>query len=990
MSASARPRRIAVISGSVFTVILLATFFFARQQNPAQKADELLRRAMLLSAQGDTVETEKIARQAIELDGSLSAAHRLAADCAVARNDFEQALSDLSQISKSNKDDWVSSRRLAAEILHNQVFRFSKAEQAYQNVLAAVPDDFFANNGYARLLGLCGRRREAIPCVLRLIRAGEETDLLILLSRESGALNDPDMLNSARQADPSDPNPLLGQAAIAASALKPLLALDKLNQAALLKGLPKDFPGRLGRQLFDNGRFDELTEWSRNLTIETMTAECWIVQAELAERSNDHRGAIRCYWEAVKLQPESLKATNQLARKLRVDGQQDLAAPIAERVQLLNKFRDLQRIVIMSDEQPSDTDIAEMVKAYRSVGRLWEAYAWGQLALKNQPQNSVLRQVVESLPNSIIQLPLEMTVSKSNPANQIDLSHYPIPSFRTESRPEQAIATSDNISFRQQRSEIGFDFQYFNGTEDTTGRMFEFGGCGIAVIDFDNDEASDLYCVQGRTWGMPLSESDGRSDRLFRNWNGEQFEDVSNFANVIPEADFGQGVSVGDVNNDGFADIYVANIGPNRMLLNNGDGTFSNDSSFQVSSSGQNTKATKQTDQWTTSCLIADLNGDSFPDLYDVNYLSSDDLFDKVCVEEHGDTIQCSPYEFEPALDQLWLGDGTGRFVADTEFLNPPPLGKGLGVAAMNCGNNRLSIFVSNDTVANFFYTALTSDAKSLTESAVTAGLAFNGEGKAEACMGIAVGDCTQDGRLDLLVTNFLYESNTLYSPLDGFTFEDRTRHLGLHDATLPVLGWGTQFLDANLDGRLEAFVVNGYPQDLSKYDTPYAMRPQMFEWVGQGFHELTSLKLGTWSRAKAVGRTVARLDWNLDGKADLVVGLMDSPHFILTNTSQTAANEFLSIRLVATDSARDAIGTTITATIGGSHFMHQLTAGDGYASGNERRLYLGCGSARKIDKLSIEWPSGVSQTFIDVPVSQSIISVEGRELLTTSQQLIQ
>jgi hypothetical protein len=239
-------------------------------------------------------------------------------------------------------------------------------------------------------------------------------------------------------------------------------------------------------------------------------------------------------------------------------------------------------------------------------------------------------------------------------------------------------------------------------------------------------------------------------------------------------------------------------------------------------------------------------------------------------------------------------------------------------------------------------------------------------------------------------VTNFLYESNTLYSPLDGFTFEDRTRHLGLHDATLPVLGWGTQFLDANLDGRLEAFVVNGYPQDLSKYDTPYAMRPQMFEWVGEGFHELTSLKLGTWSRAKAVGRTVARLDWNLDGKADLVVGLMDSPHFILTNTSQTAANEFLSIRLVATDSARDAIGTTITATIGCSHFMHQLTAGDGYASGNERRLYLGCGSARKIDKLSIVWPSGVSQTFIDVPVSQSIISVEGQELLTTSQQPIQ
>jgi tetratricopeptide (TPR) repeat protein len=988
MSAPARPRWTAIMSGGVLAVVLLATLFVTTREDSAQKADELLRRAMLLSAEGDTIETEKIARQAIELDDSLSAAHRLAADCAVARNDFKQALNDLSQISKSDKADWISSRRLAADILHNQVFRFREAERAYQHVLAAVPDDIFANNGYARLLGLCGRRAEAIPCVLRLIRAGEETDLLILLSRESGALNDPDLLNAARQADPTDPNPLLGQAAIAASALKPRIALDKLNQAASLNGLPKDFYGRLGRQLLDNRQFHELTEWSRNLTAESMTAECWIVRAELAERSNDHRGAIRGYWEAVRLRPESLKATNQLARKLTVDGQQELAAPIAERVQQLNKFRDLQRIVIMSDEQPSDTDIADMVDAYRSVGRLWEAYAWGQLAMKNQPDNAALLQVMQSLPDTVLQLPLELTVRESNPAYQIDLSHYPIPSFHAESRSDQAVVTSDNISFRQQRSEVGFDFRYFDGTEGTTGRMFEFSGCGIAVVDIDNDKAPDLYCVQGRTWGMPLSESDGRSDRLFRNWNGERFEDVSEVANVVPEADFGQGVSVGDVNNDGFADIYVANIGPNRILLNNGDGTFSGDHQFQVSANGPNSELTRPAGQWTTSCLVADLNGDTFPDLYDVNYLTGDDLFDRVCVENHGGVSLCSPYDFEPALDRLWLGDGSGGFVADTAFLKPPPQGKGLGVVAMNCGNDRLSIFVSNDTVANFFYTALTPDAKTLSESAVSVGLAFNGEGKAEACMGIAVGDCTQDGRLDLLVTNFLYESNTLYSPLDEFTFEDRTRELGLHDATLPVLGWGTQFLDANLDGRLEAFVVNGYTQDLSKYGTPYSMRPQMFEWVGEGFHELPSSQLGAWSSAKAVGRTVTRLDWNLDGKVDLAVGLMDSPHFILTNTSRAADNGFLSLELVATDSARDAIGTTITATIGDSHFMHQLTAGDGYASSNERRLLIGCGPSAKIDRLSIAWPSGVTQQFTDVQVSRSVTAVEGRSSLADRQRL--
>lgn len=981
MILSAQPKRIVVVSGGILLVGVML-LFLASRRDPGQEADELLRRALLLSAQGEMAEAEKFARQAIGLDHGLSKAHRLAAECAVARSDFEQALVDLAEVSDTDTDAWLSSRKLAAEILHNRVFRFRDAEQAYRDVLSAMPDDVFANNGYARLLGLCGRRVEAIPHVLRLIRAGEETDLLILLSRESGALNDPDMLKAARDADSTDPNPLLGQAAAAASALKPEDSLQKLRQAESMLGLPVDFHGRIGRQLLDCRRFGELDEWSRKLTSELQTFECWLVLAELAERSDDHRGAARCYWEALRLRPESLKATNQLAGKLTYDGQAELAAPIARRVELLNGFRELQRIVIMSDEQPNGSAIAEMVQAYRSVGRLWEAYAWGKLALKNQPENIALRRVMESLPDSILELPLELTVRESNPALQIDLSHFPVPTLHTELPEGEVAAVSRNISFKQLRKDVGLGFQFFDGTETTTGRMFEFVGCGIAVVDIDNDETPDLFFTQGRTWGMSSSESDGHADRLWRNIDGQKFSDVTEVSNVLPERAFGQGVSAGDVNNDGFVDIYVANIGPNRILLNNGDGTFSDDKPFQATTNSLNSTGGMRAEQWTTSCLIADVNGDSIPDLYDVNYLSGDDLFDRICVEENGDAIQCSPYEFEPALDRLWLGDGAGGFFEDAGFLNPPPMGKGLGIAAMNLGNNRLSLFVSNDTTANFFYTTSSEDDHSLSESAVAAGLAFNGDGKAEACMGIAVADCTQDGRLDLFVTNFLHESNTLYSPLDDLVFEDKTRELGLHEATLSVLGWGTQFLDSNLDGRLEAFVANGYTQDLSKYGTPYEMRPQMFEWVGGGFHELSTAQLGDWSSVKTVGRTVARLDWNLDGKADLAVGLMDAPHYILENTSNTVGNGFLSIRLVATESARDAIGATVTVDVGGSHFLHQLTAGDGYASCNERRLLIGCGASSSVDRLTVEWPSGTTQVFSDVATSQSAIVVEGRATL--------
>jgi tetratricopeptide (TPR) repeat protein len=963
-------RKRVVIFATIVLVGCVLVYLLPPRQSPELQADALLRQATMLAAQGDSAGAEKLARQAMTLNDQLSTAFRLAAECAVSRKEYEQALNDLSGITDTQSEDWLIGRQLAANILHNHVFRLRDAERAYLEVLSIRPDDVFANDGYARLLGLCGRRSEAISHVLRLIRAGEETDLLILLSRQSGALNDPELLAAARKADPADPYPLLGQATAAAAAQHETQALEILREASSLHGLPKVFHGLLGRQLLNDRCFDELVTWSRDITDDSASAECWLVQAELAEQANDRQGAIRCYWEAVLLQPESLSAVNQLARTLASDGQEKLAAPFFERVRQINELRDRQQLAIMSDEQPTVDDMYQMVVAYQSVGRLWEAVAWGQLALQANPGNSELRRLLRSLKAKQSDLPLTMTAPEYDPAHQIDLSHYPLPSFRSQTPGEPSGSTSPNISFTQQRAEIGFEFQYFDGTDGTTRRMFEFSGGGVVVLDFDNDRTPDLFCTQGQTWDKSESNPGDYHDSLFRNLQGESFVEVSATDSQMSDTGFGEGAAAGDINNDGFADLYVANIGPNTLWLNNGDGTFT-----EISDS-----LTDRTSQWTTSCLIADLNGDSFPDLYDVNYLSGDDLFERVCVGDHGGTIQCSPYEFEPAMDRVWLGNGEGDFVEAPAFLTPPPRGKGLGVVAFDNGNHRLSLFVSNDTTANFFYTALSSDARSLTESATTAGLAFNGDGKAEACMGIAVGDCTQDGRLDLLVTNFLYESNTLYVPGEELFFEDKTRELGLHDSTLPVLGWGTQFLDANLDRRLELFVVNGYPQDLSKYGTPYSMRPQVFEWVGQEFQQLPSDQLGRWSHTEAVGRAVARLDWNLDGKPDLAVGLMDAPSYILTNTSTVDNHRHISLKLVARGSARDAIGTTITTTIGESERVHQLTAGDGYQSSNEHRLHIGCGPAAQVDRLSVAWPSGTRQVFNNVPTSVSATLIEGHE----------
>lgn len=247
-----------------------------------------------------------------------------------------------------------------------------------------------------------------------------------------------------------------------------------------------------------------------------------------------------------------------------------------------------------------------------------------------------------------------------------------------------------------------------------------------------------------------------------------------------------------------------------------------------------------------------------------------------------------------------------------------------------------------------------------------------------EACMGIAAADCTQDGRLDLFVTNFLHEANTFYCPVGQQIFQDKTQEVGLFEPSLPNLGFGTQFLDANLDGRPELFVANGYTQDLSQYDVPYKMKPQMFEWTGTRFASLAESQLGPWSSVSVVGRSVARLDWNIDGKPDLAVGLLDAPSFFLTNTSNAPANHYVSLGLVATESARDAIGAVVTVMIGGSSYVHQLTAGDGYQCTNERRINIGCGPAASIDRLKVEWPSGAVQEFTSVSTSMQCILVEG------------
>jgi hypothetical protein len=277
-----------------------------------------------------------------------------------------------------------------------------------------------------------------------------------------------------------------------------------------------------------------------------------------------------------------------------------------------------------------------------------------------------------------------------------------------------------------------------------------------------------------------------------------------------------------------------------------------------------------------------------------------------------------------------------------------------LGIVAADFdGSGRLSLFVANDMMPNFYFmneTPSPGGRPRFTESALTAGLAYDRDGRAQGCMGIAVGDIREDGLLDLFVTNYYLESNTLYEQRPGQSFEDVTRTAGLRDPSLKMLGFGTQFLDADLDGWSDLVVLNGHVDDETYRGIPFHMPAQFFRNVGGGkFAEVSADTLGPWFAGRYLGRGLARLDWNRDGLEDFAATNLDSP----------------------------------VVQSRGREWVKQLTAGDGYESSNQRELVFGLMDAASADLVTIRWPSGATQQFRDVPTGKDHVVIEGRSALT-------
>jgi hypothetical protein len=513
-------------------------------------------------------------------------------------------------------------------------------------------------------------------------------------------------------------------------------------------------------------------------------------------------------------------------------------------------------------------------------------------------------------------------------------------------------------------AQAGIEFQYDNGANGSKFLLESVGG-GVAAFDYDADGWPDLYFTQG----CPLPVAPGNEvwrDKMFRNCGGT-FRDVSERAG-LGDAQYSQGCSAADFDNDGFVDLAVANFGTNVLYLNNGDGTF-RDVTLSAGITGEH---------WSSSLAFADLDRDGNLDLYVVTYVS--DAY-RMC--RHPRIATCSPLNYKAEQDQLFRSRGDGTFEDVTLYSGiVADDGKGLGIVVADLDDDGWpDIYVANDGTPNFLFhneTASIGAPLRFVERGLSSGAGVSGSGNSQAGMGIACADLDGDGRLDLFVTNFYRESSTFYRNQGDLLFIDATRAARLDEPTRPFLGFGTQPIDVDLDGRLDLFIANGHIDDFSARGEPWKMRPQLFHNAGGATFIDVSRESGDYFTGEYLGRGVARLDWDRDGRADLAVVHQDRPVSLLRNETDQTGNRLV-LDLHGVESNRDAIGARIAVTSGGTTRVHEICGGDGFFASNERRVISGLGSATTIERLEVRWPSGRIDEWADLPVNVALIVIEGR-----------
>ena len=506
----------------------------------------------------------------------------------------------------------------------------------------------------------------------------------------------------------------------------------------------------------------------------------------------------------------------------------------------------------------------------------------------------------------------------------------------------------------------------------TKGSILETVGSGVAMIDYDNDGWVDIYLVNGSDAAAEAGKAPTPHAALFHNNHDGTFTDVTAKAGVANER-WGFGAVVGDFDNDGWSDIFVSNFGKSRLYHNNHDGTFTDVAE----------KAGVTVGGWSTGATWGDFDGDGFLDLFVPGYVHVDSA-DPTALggtatgpssfcEFRGVKVMCGPRGLRGEGDHLFRNNGNGTFTDVSEHAGVTDKNHYYGLASLFIdvnGDGKPDLLVADDSTPNYLY--LNKGDGTFEDASFASGYALNESGRETASMGIAAGDLTHNGRIDIYNTTFSDDYKPLYRNDGDGNFTDVAYQEGIAETTIPFLGWGTSFFDFDNDGWLDLMFVNGhvYPQvDQQNWGTTWAQRPMLFHNEG-GKLKLVPAVQDTGLAKVAPARGMTFGDLFNDGHVDVVVNNMDTTPSLFRNVVNNG-HHWIGFRLVGAPptqpgkpgSPRDAIGATVWVTAEGFRQRADVVAGGSFSSSPDQRPHFGLGTASAVEKLEVRWPNGTTET---------------------------
>jgi hypothetical protein len=548
-----------------------------------------------------------------------------------------------------------------------------------------------------------------------------------------------------------------------------------------------------------------------------------------------------------------------------------------------------------------------------------------------------------------------------------------------ESNSKSKLATTPHAlgySYEDVARQAGLTSRNYFGGETSKKYILETTGSGVAILDYDGDGWPDIFLVNGsRLEGFAAGQEP--TNHLYRNNHDGTFSDVTVKAGLIRHG-WGQGVCAGDVDNDGFVDLFVTYWGHNVLYRNNGNGTFT-DISRKAGVAGDSVR-------WGTGCSFFDYDRDGHLDLFVTNYIVFDPTTAPVpgsnpyCVFM-GLSVNCGPRGSTGEAPILYHNNGNGTFTDVSQKSGVAKANKryGLGVLTGDFDNDGWpDVYVANDTTPS----ALLHNNHDGTfkDIAMLAGAAMDDNGREQAGMGVTAGDYDADGWLDIFKTNFSNESPNLYRNHGGSAFTDMTYAAGTGLHRLWV-GWGCGFFDADNDGWPDIFYGNGhvYPElARAHFDITYKQPRVLYRNLGNGHFEDVSTLAGSAVTEPSLSRGIAFGDLDNDGDVDIVINNMNSAPSLL-QCDRTNDNHWITIRLIGTDSNRDGIGARLKCTAGSHSQIDEVRSGGSYLSQNDLRVHFGLGSATWVDTLKIFWPSGKADVLRKVAADRIIAVHEGK-----------